>query len=284
MTKEAIEKAAHQNLPHSLEGKRVLVTRAQSQANSLANLLEKHGAQVSEIPFIDFLPPESWEPLDWSLREILDYDWLILTSVNGVSAFFDRAQHLGMIIDELQHLKVAAIGPATEQAIADRGLIVDVVPALYVAEEVVKALRRKLVKGDRVLLVRAAVARDIIPVELAGMGVKVDVREAYRTVLPEGSKDRLLQALTRDQDERPDVITFTSSSTVENLMKMAVGSEIPQHLAGIKFAAIGPVTAAALKSYGLPVNIEAEEYTMAGLVRAIEKFYSQTEPSRANRT
>jgi uroporphyrinogen-III synthase len=259
---------------HPLKGVRVLVTRAQQQANSLANLLEKHGASVEVIPFIEMLPPDSWEPLDWSLREILDYDWLILTSVNGVAAFFDRVQHLGMIIDELQHLKVAAIGPATEAAIADHGLVVDVVPDLYVAEEVVKALRGQITKGDRVLLVRAKAARDVIPIELAAMGAKVDVREAYQTVLPGGSKDLLLQTLTGNQ--RPDVITFTSSSTVENLMAMVVGSDIPQHLSAITFAAIGPVTAATLKSYGLPVHIQAEDFTMPGLVRAIEKFYSKT--------
>jgi uroporphyrinogen-III synthase len=255
-----------------LLNKRVLVTRAQKQANSLAALLKKHGAEVVEIPFIEMLPPDSWEPLDWSLRDILDYDWLILTSVNGVAAFFERVQHRGMLIDELQHLKIAAIGPATSQAIEDHGLIVDVVPEQYVAESVIRALRGKVSKGDRVLLVRAKVARDVIPVQLGEMGAKVDVREAYQTVLPEGSPQRLLHALTGD--ERPEVITFTSSSTVEILMKMAVGSAIAQNLAGIKFAAIGPVTAATLRDYGLPVHIEAEEYTMAGLVRAIEKHYA----------
>ncbi|MEO8724757.1 MAG: uroporphyrinogen-III synthase [Acidobacteriaceae bacterium] len=257
----------------ALRGLRVLVTRAQRQADSLKELLEKRGAEVQEIPFIDMLPPDSWEALDGSLRDILEYDWLVLTSVNGVNAFFDRVQHLGMIIDELQHLKIAAIGPATEQAISDHGLVVDVVPQRYVAEEVVKALRGRIMKRDRVLLVRASIARDVIPVELTGMGAKVDVREAYQTILPEGSKQRLLELLTSEL--RPDVITFTSSSTVENLMKMAVGSEIPKKLAGINFAAIGPVTAATLKSYGLPVHIEAEDYTMAGLMNAIEQFYTQ---------
>jgi uroporphyrinogen-III synthase len=258
---------------HPLAHKRVLVTRAQKQANSLAALLTKHGAEVIEIPFIELLPPESWEPLDSSLRAILDYDWLILTSVNGVAAFFDRVQHLDMLVDELQHLKVTAIGPATAQAIEDHGLVVDIVPEQYVAESVIRSLRGKVKKGERVLLVRAKVARDVIPVQLGDMGAKVDVREAYQTVLPDDAPQRLLKLLT--SGEKPDVITFTSSSTVENLMKMAVGSPIAQNLAGIKFAAIGPVTAATLRDYGLPVHIEAEEYTMAGLVRAIEKHFAQ---------
>ena len=256
-----------------LKDKTVLITRSQKQANSLANLLEKRGAHVIEVPFIEILPPDSWQPLDDSLRNVLDYDWLILTSVNGVAAFFERVGELGMLVDELQHLKIAAIGPATADAISDRGLIVDVVPDVYVAEAVVKSLRRKVQVGERVLLVRAKVARDVIPSDLAAMGAKVDVREAYQTTLPDDSKEKLLNVLTGKN--RPDVITFTSSSTVENLMKMAVGSEIPRHLAGIQFAAIGPVTAATLKSYGLPVHIEAEEYTMPGLVRAIESFYAK---------
>lgn len=256
-----------------LKGKTILITRAQRQANSLANLLEKRGARVVEIPFIEIFPPESWEELDASLRNILDYDWLILTSVNGVGAFFERVAHLQMLPDELQHLKIAAIGPATANAISDHGLVVDVVPDLYVAEEVVRALKHKVQPADRVLLVRAKVARDVIPSDLSAMGATVDVREAYRTVLPVSSKDKLLDLLKGT--DRPDIITFTSSSTVDNLMKMAVGTDIPRHLAGIKFAAIGPVTAATLKSYGLPVHIEAEEYTMPGLVRAIENSYAK---------
>lgn len=255
-----------------MKGKRVLITRAQKQANSLASLLEEHGAKVIEVPFIEVFPPASWEPLDASLRNILDYDWLVLTSVNGVAAFFERVEHLGMSIDELQHLKIAAIGPATAQHIEEHGLVVDMVPAAYVAEAVVRALRSQ-VKGERILLVRARVARDLIPLELTRAGATVDVREAYQTILPEGAQAKLLQVLKSKQ--RPDLITFTSSSTVENMMKMAVGTEIPSLLAGIKFAAIGPVTAATLREYGLPVHIEAEEYTMAGLVRAIEKHFSK---------
>jgi uroporphyrinogen-III synthase len=257
----------------NLKGKRILVTRAQKQANSLAELLQKHGAEVVEVPFIVMLPPESWDPLDNSLRHILDYDWLVLTSVNGVSAFFERVTTLGMMTDELQHLKLVAIGPATARAIEEHGLVVDVIPDQYVAESVIASLRGQVQTGERVLLVRAKVARDVIPSELTEMGAKVDVREAYQTILPEGSKERLLEVLTSQR--RPEVITFTSSSTVDNMMKMAVGSEIASHLSGIQFAAIGPVTAAKLQSYGLPVHIEAEEYTMAGLVRAIERHYAK---------
>jgi uroporphyrinogen-III synthase len=257
----------------SLKGVRVLVTRAQKQANSLKNLLTKHGAEVVEVPFIEMLPPESWEPLDESLRDILEYDWLILTSVNGVAAFFDRVQHLGMVPEELQHLKIASIGPATASAIEQHGLVVDVVPPQYVAESVIQALKGKVQRGDRVLLVRARVARDVIPLQLTERGATVDVREAYQTILPEGSQQRLLDVLTGE--DRPQVITFTSSSTVDNLMKMAVGSEIARNLAGIKFAAIGPVTAATLQSYGLPVHIQAEEFTMPGLVRAIERHFEK---------
>ncbi len=141
-----------------------------------------------------------------------------------MAAFFERVNSLGMSIDELQHLKIAAIGPATAQIIEDHGLVVDVVPPVYVAEAVVRALRNQ-VKGERILLVRARVARDVIPLELTRAGATVDVREAYQTILPEGSQEKLLAVLKSKQ--RPDVITFTSSSTVENMMKMALGTEIP---------------------------------------------------------
>ena len=256
----------------ALAGRRVLITRAEEQAQALRVLLESRGAEVVELPFIEIRPPRSWDEFDASLRSIMDYDWLILTSVNGVHAFFARLDRLGMSADDLQHLKIAAIGPATAEAIEKHGLIVDLVPPRYVAEEVVRALRPQITT-ERLLLVRAKIARDVIPQELSAAGAVVDVREAYETVLPEASQSKLLKLLS-DRRRRPDVITFTSSSTVENMLKMSLGTEIPSLLAGVKFAVIGPVTANTLRSYGLPVHIEAEEYTMAGLARAIEMHYA----------
>ncbi len=259
------EKAA--DLP--LRGKRVLITRAEKQAAKLSGLLREHGAEVIEVPVIEIREPDSYAALDQALHKILSYDWLVLTSVNGVEALFARLAAVGFDETALQHLKIAAIGPATEQAIADRGLVVDLVPEKYVAEEVVRLLR-KHVKAQRVLLVRAKVARDVIPNELTAAGAKVDVVEAYETIVPEEAKAKLLAAFA-DERTMPEIITFSSSSTVRNFLALILGTDIPKKLQGVQFASIGPVTSGTLREYALPVHIEAEDYTMEGLVEAIRK-------------
>ncbi len=244
-----------------LAGKRVLITRARKQAGSLAELLHAQGATVIQIPSIEIRPPQSYRPLDSALKNLEQYEWLILTSVNGVEAMFARMKRLRLEAASLKHLKVAAIGPATKRAIDERGLRVAVMPQEYVAESVVQALRGK-VKGKRVLLARAKVARDVIPRELRKAGAKLDVVEAYETVIPTSSARRLKAVL---RGKRPDVITFTRSSTVRNFMALAG----KQSLRGIALASIGPVTSGTLREVGLRPTIEAKEYTMAGLVRAI---------------
>jgi len=174
----------------------------------------------------------------------------------------------------LRHLKIAAIGPATKKAIEARGIKVDVVPEEYVAESVVRSLRKQ-VKGKRILLVRAKVARDVIPRELRKAGADVDVVEAYETVVPRSSRTRLQAALKRAR-ARPDVITFTSSSTVKNFVELLGPAARPQlakgrppRLEGIALASIGPVTSATLRELKLGVDVEAREYTIPGLVQAI---------------
>ena len=252
--------------PRPLAGKRVLVGRARHQASALSDALRLLGAEVIEIPFIEIRPPASWRPLDQAIARILDYDWLILTSVNGVQALFARLQKLGKSEADLLHLNLAAIGPATRKAIESRGLPVDVMPEEYVAESVVAELRNQ-VKGKSVLLVRAKVARDVIPKELIKAGAKVDVIEAYETVLPETSRTELLSVL-RDPRRKPEVITFTSSSTARNFLDL-LGTANEALLTGTKLASIGPVTSDTMRRLGLHVDIEAREYTIPGLVATI---------------
>jgi uroporphyrinogen-III synthase len=274
-----------------LRGIRVLVGRARHQARALSRELRGLGAQVIEIPFIEIRKPRSFKPLDHALRNLDAYDWLILTSVNGVEMMWERLKALGLAnrnreghglsravtghfdLEALapegrrgKRLRVAAIGPATKKAIEQRGVKVDVVPREYVAESVVRVLRRK-VKGKRVLLVRAKVARDVIPRELGKAGAHVDVVEAYETVAPRASRTRL-RALLRDDRKRPHIITFTSSSTVRNFCALASRAS----LRGIRTASIGPVTSATLRELGLGVDIEAKSYTISGLVEAIVKW------------
>lgn len=253
-----------------LAGKRILVTRAQAQAEGLSSVLRQFGAEVIDAPLIEIRPPDSYEALDAALNTILDYDWLILTSVNGVDALFSRLEPLGLSVDSLQHLKIAAIGPATEERIQDHGLVVDIVPERYVAEEVVRVLR-KLTKGEKVLLVRAKVARDVIPEELRRAGADVEVVEAYQTVMPADAKKRL-QAIFSG-DGHVDAITFASASTVKNFLSLITGTDVPGKLSKVKFASIGPVTSDALREFGLPVHVEADEYTMEGLAAAIVRMF-----------
>jgi len=253
-----------------LAGRRIVITRPHKQAEGLSSMLQQFGAEVVEAPVIEIRPPDSFQALDTALNNILQYDWLILTSVNGVEALFSRLEPLGLSIDSLQHLKIAAIGPVTEQHIQDHGLVVDVVPPRYVAEEVVRALR-KLVRNEKVLLVRAKVARDVIPEELGHAGAEIEVIDAYQTVLPEGARARM-ESVFRE-GKTPDAITFTSSSTVKNFLNVITGTEVPAKLAKVKFASIGPVTSDTLREYGLPVHAEADEYTMEGLAQALVRLF-----------
>jgi uroporphyrinogen-III synthase len=261
-----------------LAGVRVLVGRARHQASALSSGLRGLGAEVLEIPFIEIRKPRSYKGLDTALRNLSEYDWLILTSVNGVDAVWQRLRRLRKSAKSMRHLKIAAIGPATRLAIEQHGAKVNVVPNQYVAEAVVSSLRRK-VNGKRILLARAKVARDVIPRELRKLGARVDVIEAYETVIPQSSRQRLRAALV-SQNRRPDWITFTSSSTVRNFAALLgesrsrVGRDytsagLKRNLKGVQLASIGPVTSSTLRELGLPVDIEAAEYTIPGLIKAI---------------
>ena len=263
-----------------LKGVRVLVGRARHQAGSLSAELRKRGAEVLEIPFIEIRRPRSFRALDSALKNLETYDWLILTSVNGVEARWNRIEKAmrrttrpGSTSSRKSSralapgLRIAAIGPATKKAIEQRGIKVNVMPKEYIAESVVRSLKGK-VKGKRVLLVRAKVARDVIPRELSKAGAHVDVVEAYETVVPEGSRRRL-QAALKNPNKRPSVVTFTSSSTVRNFVELLGRRRKSRLLDGVQMASIGPVTSATLREQGLPVDIAAREFTIPGLIAAI---------------
>jgi len=282
----------HTNSKLPLAGVRVLVGRARHQASALSAELRKLGATVIEIPFIEIREPRSFKPLDSALLNLDRYDWLILTSVNGVEAMWERLRKLRLTKKSLKHLQIAAIGPATKRAIEERGGVVNVVPKEYVAESVVRSLSRK-VKGKRVLLVRAKVARDVIPRELRRAGGRVDVVEAYETVVPQSSRTGLRAALASPRT-RPHVITFTSSSTVRNFVSLLGSRQIGKghrsrervarvhtivtgpDLQRIRVASIGPVTSSTLRELGFTVDIRAKEFTIPGLIQAITR--SMAEP------
>jgi uroporphyrinogen III methyltransferase/synthase len=241
-----------------LFGKRVVITRAREQADSFSANLRALGADVIELAAIELVPPENCAPLDQALARLASYDWLIFTSVNGVRFFLDRLDRSPY---DLRCLKgrVCAIGPATRQALEDLHLKVDLMPQEYVAEGVLVAFAAFDLTGKRMLLPRAEVARDLIPIELEKRGAQVDVVAAYRNIVPAVSAERLAQAAGADW------ITFTSSSTVKNFLAMA-GAET---LRGVRIASIGPVTSATLRQHGLTVHAEAKQFTMDGVLQAI---------------
>jgi uroporphyrinogen-III synthase len=259
-----------------LSGWRILTTRASKQSGGLAAPLREMGAEVIEIPTIEIKPPTSYKALDTALKNIAKYDWLILTSVNGVEALFARLKKLRIPPEKLAHLHVAAIGPATQREIENNGLEVAVTPDRYVAEAVVEALKGKT-QAKRVLLVRAKVARDVLPTELRKSGAKVDVAEAYETHVPKGAKAKLNRLFSNDTS-RPDIVTFTSSSTATNFLAL-LEKDHWHGLREIWLASIGPVTSDTLRQAGFKPNIEALEYTMEGLALAIAKHVLTTHPS-----
>ncbi len=253
-----------------LFGKTIVVTRARAQASELTRQLEAEGAKVIEAPAIKIVPPASYAPLDEAIKHINGYKWLVLTSANGVKAFFARLLEAGLDARALAGIKIAAIGCGTAKALQHRGLTADLVPATYKAEELAEALSQSLTAGDKVLLPRAKEAREVLPETLRGLGVQVDVVAAYETIAVCDNADELISAL---KNKEVDMVTFTSSSTVTNFLK-ATGSD-SSLLEGVACAAIGPVTAATCNKNGITPAVTAETFTIAGLTDAIKSYYTK---------
>ena len=243
-----------------LFGQRIVVTRAREQSAALAAPLRRLGATVIELPAIEIRPASDYAPLDRAIENLAAYDWLIFTSVNGVKFFLDRLDQSAADLRQLR-ARICAIGPATRDALRAAHLKTDVMAAEYVAEGLLDALSATDVSKARILIARAAVARDVLPNELRKRGAVVDVVEAYRTLAPENLPTRAAEALA----SRPRFITFTSTSTVENLLSAVPLSE----LRAIEAVSIGPVTTAALRRHGIERITEAAEYTTAGILDAI---------------
>jgi uroporphyrinogen III methyltransferase / synthase len=253
-----------------LFGKRILITRPKEQAEDFRAQLAGLGAEVIPFPTIEIREPASWEPLDKAIQDIDQYQWLIFTSANGVKNFFARFQIVRKDIRELHGLKVAAIGPATEKAIRALHLCVEVIPDEFKAEGLVESLKGKVMKGTRVLIPRAKIARDVLPNELRKQGAQVDVVEAYETIIPKASRSFLEQTL----QERPlDMVVFTSSATVSNLAEIMAPAQLAQVLEGIRVAAIGPITAHTAERLGLRVSVQPGRYTVPALVQAIAEHF-----------
>ncbi|MGH9339051.1 MAG: uroporphyrinogen-III synthase [Acidobacteriota bacterium] len=256
----------------SLQGKTILITRAREQASDFRRLLEQAGARVKEIPVIEIRPRAAPE-LDQAIARLDDYDWLIFTSTNGADLFFQRSLSLRPQASGLRP-RICAIGPATAEKIRQYGRDVELMPALFQAEGVIEELS-KLYQGNlravRILIPRAGRAREILPEELRTRGAEVDVIPVYDTVVPPKSRQALRQALDHDA---PDLITFTSSSTVRHFAELANGRSDLPHFA---YAAIGPITAATAREYGLTIVCQPKHSTIPEFARTIERYFqSQT--------
>jgi uroporphyrinogen III methyltransferase/synthase len=250
-----------------LFGRRVVVTRARAQAGELSRDLEKLGAEVHEFPTIEIGPPEDFGPLDAAIRDLDSYGLIVFTSVNGVEAFLKRLQHHGLDLRAVpRNAKVAAIGPATAERIEQAGLRVDVIPEEYRAEALIGALGTHPLVGERVLIPRARVAREILPQKLREAGAEVVVPPAYESVPLSEGKEELSLCL---QSGEIDCVTFTASSTVENFVVAFGAAEAARLLTKSRVACIGPITADTARRYGLRVDAEAREYTIPGLIEAV---------------
>jgi uroporphyrinogen-III synthase len=243
-----------------LAGLRVLVTRPRAQSASFADALRALGATPVELPAIQ-IAPAPFGPLDDALERLVDYDWLIFTSVNGVHATFERLRALGGDPAAVA-ASIGAIGRATAEAVRAHGAAVAFVPERFVAEAAVEGLVARGMAGQRVLLPRADIARDTLPDGLRAAGAHVDVVVAYRT-LPADEVDASVLAELRS--DRFDVLTFASPSTVRSVAAL-LGETRPRH--GV-VACIGPITATAARAAGFRVDVEADEYSLAGLTRAL---------------
>lgn len=256
-------------------GKKVLVTRARKQASKLSTGLRAIGAEVIECPTIEIMPLPEPRQIEWAARHAGDYDWILFTSVNGVEPFFTALKNIGRDVRALYNVKIAAIGPATAQALSGMGLTCDVTARTFVAEGLLEALGEYDLKGKKVLIPRAAQAREVLPETLQDRGALVDVVAAYETMIPIGSGTKIAQAM----EDGLDVITFTASSTVRNMMRMLDEQSRADlvkasHDNEITIASIGPVTSETAREHGLKVHLEPEVYTIPDLIAALRAHFS----------
>jgi len=260
-----------------LKGVTVVVTRAASQADELGTLLETYGANVLTCPTIEIREPENYDRLDEALDHLYGYDWLIVTSTNGVEFFLRRLLNRGLKIEDLDGIRVCAIGQKTADKLHDAHVHVDVVPTESTGEGVFAALSEFVggnehLRGLNILLPRAAAGRDYLPKALEDAGARIDVVTAYQTVLPENFDRGRLSAMLAGSG---DCIAFTSPSTIKNLAKLFDTHDLGKTLPGVVIACIGPVTAAAAAEYGLKVDIQPTQQTVTDLARAIADYYSR---------
>lgn len=257
----------YDNLP--LFGKRFLITRPRAQAADFVQKLQQQGAETICIPTIEIAPPDDLQPLDQAIRDIASFDSLILTSVNGVEAFFERLAMNSLDVRSLAGVQLIAVGPKTAEAIEKRGLRPDLVPARYQAEGLVDELLAQGLEGKRFLYPRAKVVRPVLIEALRSAGADVVAPVAYQNVRPSGKEDMIRHLLSESE---LDAICFSSSSTFDNLLEM-FGDELKQLQGRAEFFSIGPITSETIRGHGFEVALEPEKSTLDDLVAAMVDYY-----------
>lgn len=251
-----------------LFSKNILVTRPKKQAERFVRLLESEGARAIEYPTIEITAPGSFRALDSAIKNLREYDWILFTSVNGVTAFLKRLREKGKDLRELYGIKVAAIGEKTAESLELAGIGVDEVPVDFRAEGLIEIFAGMQVEGRRFLVPRAKAARTILPDTLRRMGAIVDVAPSYETVQPPSSDTKRIKKLIKDGEI--DVVTFTSSSTARNFFDQV--GKIPKDTV---IACIGPITAGTVRELGYDTEIMPDKYTVEALSQAISEHFSQ---------
>lgn len=254
-----------------LAGRRIVVTRARKQAGSLAQRIEALGGEVIEFPTIETLAPASFAALDNAVRQIESYGWIFFTSVNGVKFFLDRLPLAGKSAANLANAKVVAVGSETAKRLADAGVAVTLIPSSFSAEGILATLNSAELAGQRVLLPRAAHARDLLPDTLRQWGALVEVVEAYRTVAPAFDATAILRRFASGE---VDMVTFTSSSTVSNFVQLCGGGSLAAIVGNARLASIGPITAQTIAELGGQVTVMAQQSTIDGLISALVEYFS----------
>lgn len=245
-----------------LLGKGIVVTRAREQASDMAALLASHGANVIQFPTIEVHPLPDYADVRKTLGYISSYDWVAFTSVNGVARFFEQLRAIGQDARALAGCKIAAIGPATAQALKKNGIKADFIPERFVAESVVQGLSALGLQDKRILIPRALVARDVLPDQLRAAGASVDVLPMYETKPSNAHREEILEMLEAGEIQ---CITFGSSSTVENFIELIPASKLKEY-PNLKYGCIGPVTAKTLEKHGIICDFQPTDYTIPALV------------------
>lgn len=249
-----------------LFGQRVVVTRSRNQASDFARAIEDLGGEPWEFPTIDIGAPEDFGPLDAAIQQVETYDWIIITSVNGVHGFMQRMKALGKDVRDLKGIELFAVGPRTKEELEGFGLTCSYVPGEYSADAILDGLKGHEIKGKKILLPRADIARKVLPETLTELGAEVSDVVAYRTIMGDANSALLRQMFA---DNMIHVVTFTSSSTVKNFVEMLNVENYQELLKDVVVASIGPITTATAKEMGIRVDVEAAEYTIPGLTKAI---------------